>query len=209
MKSKLSIVVLLAFLAVARSPASPLDNMMRDIQRISESSRVVNFMDAYSLFVVVSGKLNPEGEYFPKTMDLLRANVALKVGPNPVPLLDESEMGSEAKELLDKLRPLITGMLGKFGKNIGLFVYKNAKGTSARIDAKEKGNITYTVFGEKFEWHLPLGCFLPDKYDEKTGDVFPGDYEFNPYTGDHLKVKRANQVLLPTPTAVTGAVGKL
>jgi hypothetical protein len=45
------------------------------------------------------------------------------------------------------------------------------------------------LYDAKFTWRLPLPRLLPAKVDPRTGQEFPGDYLFNPYTGESLVVK--------------------
>ena len=35
-------------------------------------------------------------------------------------------------------------------------------------------------------YRLPLGSLFPPAVDPKTGESFPGNYHFNPFTGDKL-----------------------
>jgi len=41
--------------------------------------------------------------------------------------------------------------------------------------------------GAELVWHLPLNGMGPSAIDPVNGERFPGNYEFNPYTGARLK----------------------
>ena len=40
-----------------------------------------------------------------------------------------------------------------------------------------------------FIWWIPLGSLLPPKYDSETGEKFPGNYNYNPFTGIRLNLR--------------------
>lgn len=42
------------------------------------------------------------------------------------------------------------------------------------------------VNDQALRYHLPLGSVLPAVVDPRTGDSFPGNYHFNPFTGEKL-----------------------
>jgi hypothetical protein len=48
-----------------------------------------------------------------------------------------------------------------------------------------------------FRYRLPLGSFLDPAVDVKTGETFPGNYHFNPFTGSPLS-KPAGAKAAPT-----------
>ena len=57
----------------------------------------------------------------------------------------------------------------------------------ARIaDATKDGSFSVHVNDLSFRYHLPLGSILPPAVDPRSGDTFPGNYHFNPFTGDKL-----------------------
>jgi hypothetical protein len=45
------------------------------------------------------------------------------------------------------------------------------------------------LYDQTYRWRTPLGSLLPVKVDAKTGEEFPGNYSFNPYTGEKLSVR--------------------
>ena len=50
---------------------------------------------------------------------------------------------------------------------------------------------------KKYDYRLPLGSVLAPRYDPDTGEQFPGNYFFNPYTGTKLVLSK------PEPSAET------
>ncbi len=91
-----------------------------------------------------------------------------------------------AQTVLATLKPLIAGMLGQFGKGIQFVVYPSKQGGQRLIDPKKPGSFDYTLFDQTYHWRLPLASLLPPKIDPKTKEEFPGNYDFNPYTGAKL-----------------------
>jgi hypothetical protein len=57
------------------------------------------------------------------------------------------------------------------------------------IDAMQAGTMQVKLFDQSFKWRTPLGSLLPLRVDAKTGEEFPGNYGFNPYTGEKLTTK--------------------
>jgi hypothetical protein len=66
-----------------------------------------------------------------------------------------------------------------------LFPAKDNKG-KAIADATKEGSFKVIVGSEEFNFHLPLGSVMSPKYDPKTGEKFPGNYKYNPFTGTEL-----------------------
>jgi hypothetical protein len=91
--------------------------------------------------------------------------------------------------VLATIKPLLSGMLGQLGQGMQLVVYPSKLNGQRLIDPKTPGTFQYMLFDQTFKWRLPLGSLLPKKVDPKTKEEFPGNYEFNPYTGGKLTFK--------------------
>ncbi len=83
-------------------------------------------------------------------------------------------------------KPTIAGMIGSVGKSMELLVYPNRQNGKPLLDAKKSGAFRYTIYEHVFDWRLPLSSLLPPRVDPKTNEEFPGNYEFNPFTGGKL-----------------------
>jgi len=46
-----------------------------------------------------------------------------------------------------------------------------------------------SLYDQVFHWRLPLASLLPKKIDSKTHEEFPGNFDFNPYTGGKLSAQ--------------------
>ena len=84
---------------------------------------------------------------------------------------------------------LFRSMLGQLGQNMELVVYPAMAGEQRLNDPLKPGTFRFTVYDKTFRWRTPLASLLPKKVDPKSKEEFPGNYEYNPYTGGKLRVK--------------------
>lgn len=104
------------------------------------------------------------------------------------PLAPE-KVSSTAQLLLLQMKPALGAIIGQVGQSLEFVVYPAKENGKALIDATQAGNLTVTFYGESHKWRLPLASLLPRRKDPKTGEDFPGNYNFNPYTGGKLATK--------------------
>jgi hypothetical protein len=81
-------------------------------------------------------------------------------------------------------------MLGSFGKSMELLVYPNRQDGKPLLDERRPGAFRYTLYDQAFNWRLPLPSLLPPRVDPKTNEEFPGNYDYNPYTGGKLQTRK-------------------
>jgi len=62
--------------------------------------------------------------------------------------------------------------------------------SSQAADPGATGVLRVAVDEREFTFHLPLASLLPKKFDPKSGDEFPGNYSFNPFSGEPLVNER-------------------
>jgi hypothetical protein len=79
----------------------------------------------------------------------------------------------------------MASMVGQLGENLEFVVFP-ATAAGKAVDAAKPGSFTVKLYDQSTTWRLPLGSLLPKRSDRKTGEQFPGNYNFNPYTGDKL-----------------------
>jgi hypothetical protein len=77
-------------------------------------------------------------------------------------------------------------MAGQVGQSLELVIYPAKVDGKLVVDASQSGTLQLKLYEETFKWRLPLGSLLPAKVDAKTGESFPGNYQFNPFTGNKL-----------------------
>lgn len=150
---------------------------------------LVKVLDQYSVFVVCRESTGPLGGMTFANSEEIKTNTTLKVGDEILPPLSTKDLSPGAQNFFVMMKPMMANMLGQFGQGMEFLVYPNTKEGKRIIDPTQKGNFEYTAFGEKEKWRLPLGSLLPPMYDEKTGEQFPGNYIYNPFTGEKLTKK--------------------
>lgn len=97
------------------------------------------------------------------------------------------DVSFEVVAILNSMKPIIANAVGKVGEGMHFYLYEGVDGDAKRLlDPRKEGGFTVQLGDSKFVWRLPLGSLLPPKYDRKTGEKFPGDYLFSPYTGEEL-----------------------
>jgi hypothetical protein len=143
-------------------------------------------MSDYLVFAVVSADMGPLGGMSPKDRAAIEANTTLLVGGNVIAPLTKDTMSADALNFVTIMKPLMANMLGQVGQGMEFLVYPNPPKGAEKISAVKPGSFSYTAFGHRYDWSLPIGSLLPPKIDEKTKQIFPGDYLFNPYTGEKL-----------------------
>src|SRR3546814_14095242 len=83
--------------------------------------------------------------------------------------------------------PGVGSMIGQLCNGMEFLIYPTPPNGNTKISVMDKGWFSYMAFGNRFSFRTPVGSFLPDKIDMSTGDIFPGDYMFNPYSGADRK----------------------
>jgi len=165
--------------------------VLRDNKQVSEEQKeaFAKILNDYLVFAVVSADMGPMGGMTPKPRAKVIESTELRVGKTVVAPLNSSEISADMRNFVDMMKPMMANMLGQFGQGIEFLVYPNPAAGAPRVDATKSGFLAYTAFGHKYDWKLPLSCLLPPKFDVKTKQEFPGDYIFNPYSGERLSVK--------------------
>ncbi|MDE2136021.1 MAG: hypothetical protein KGJ68_01180, partial [Gammaproteobacteria bacterium] len=80
------------------------------------------------------------------------------------------------------------------------------------VEATREGQFVVHIGTVTMQYRLPLGSLLPPAIDAKTGESFPGNYHFNPFTGEKLSPAPAGAAKPPAeppaepqPAAAPGA----
>jgi hypothetical protein len=147
-------------------------------------------LDSYLVVAVAAVDVGPMGGMTPRGRPKIEANTQLLIEGKPIAPLDEKDIGADARNFVAMMKPMMSNMLGQFGQGIEFLLYPNPPGKGLpKISAVDEGRFSYSAFGHAFDWRLPIGSLLDPKIDPATGEKFPGDYKFNPYTGSKLEGK--------------------
>lgn len=144
----------------------------------------VNVTRKYTMVAVADGKLSLLGSVTYASEQAVRSATALvdQAGTSYAPL-DEDAIAPDMKNLLSFMRPVIASLMGPLGQNIHFLLFPAKDRQDRRIaDAKREGGFSVKVGTATFKYRLPLGSVLPPKFDPKTGERFPGNYLYSPFT---------------------------
>ena len=165
-------------------------------------AQVNRFLDVtrrYTLIAVAAGQMGAFGGVTYKSGDAVRTGVTIRDarGSTYAPLSGPS-VDPDMKNLLEMMKPVVANMIGPLGQNTHFLLFP-AKSEDGRpvADPTSEGALYVVVGGKEFKYRLPLGSVLPPKYDPDTGERFPGNYSYNPFTGRELHTGSSNKALQP------------
>jgi len=148
---------------------------------------VLTLFRQYTMIAVLDGQIGPVGALTFKDREAVLASTTIKDarGTSYAPLA-ESAVDADTKVLLQMLKPLLASM-GPMGENLQfvLFPAKSADGRPI-AEAVSEGFFSVIVAGTELKYKLPLASVLSPKFDSKSGERFPGNYSYNPFTGSRL-----------------------
>lgn len=146
--------------------------------------KLVDVLDDYVIFAVAAAQTDESGELTIRPRDDILASTQLTIDGRRISPLAEGQLGADIAATLAAMKPRLAHVLGRAGPGLELLVF--AKDGGIEVSATEKGSLTITVFGVLFEWRPPLPSLLPPMLDTATGESFPGDFRYNPYSGGSL-----------------------
>lgn len=141
-------------------------------------------VEGYHLFAVADGQIGSFGVDM-TDYDQLAEHLTLNVGRTRLHPLDSEGLSSEMSGFLAIMKPIMAEMLGQFGEGLEFFAFKPDEGRPL-LDPLSEGKFTVMVGDRRFFWRTPMGFLLPPKWDPETNEEFPGNYNFNPFTGVEL-----------------------
>ncbi len=155
----------------------------------------------YTLVAVVDAKVGTFAGLTFVDRSTLAAGVTIEDGRhNTYAPLGDDAVSPDLNNLLHMLTPLLSNMMGATGAHLEFFAFPaDAKDGGRVVDPERDGSFAVHVLDLTFNYRLPLGSLLSPQIDPKTGESFPGNFHFNPFTGDKLA---------PQPAASPPAAGK-
>lgn len=173
-------------------PAEFWDEQWKNSPYMSDDDRrrTVKILKQYTIIAVMSGRVY-RSTLQPISREEIVKNLEVHQNGDLSLPLEEAEMPEELQSLLGRLKATMENTLGQTGKGFELFVVSNVNVDRRILDPREKGVLKLQVDDVVFEWKLPLASLLLPKLDPKTGESFPGTYNYNPYTGDKLTTAAA------------------
>ena len=196
------------------------DEMVRELQRYSFEQKRLLFafwVPGEVLVEKVVWNLPAQDAEVDEAFERLRSSLLVIVSEEVVGVLgfgytqDETAMRAKTR-LLDgegrEYGPLDMRRIDPSGEILALLVPLGAAGEGAHVlafpgrdekgqwiaDPTREGSLTIRIGDKDFRYRFPLGSCLAPSRDPETGERFPGNYRFNPFTGRRLVVDAVEEV---------------
>lgn len=112
----------------------------------------------------------------------------------PYAPLEGKEINGEMKLMIAMLGQMLRQIDEKNADQMHILVFPGKDAAGKRFgDATAAGSLRFEMDGQQFVYRLPLGSLLKPKTDPGTGESFPGNYDYNPYTGAKLETAPASK----------------
>lgn len=162
------------------------------------TQEILKTIEPYTVIAVVDGELGFAGALNYPSSDALRASVTIQdADKNLYHPLALDDVAPGMKNLIQVMRPVLTNSMGAMGAHMEFLVFPGKTKDGRRFaEVEQDGLLDVHVGAKNFHYRLPLGSFLPPALDEKTSESFPGNYQFNPFTGNRLSHP---EIPKPTP----------
>ena len=154
----------------------------------AQVDQILRIIGPYTIVAVVDARIGALGGMTYQSEGDLRKETSIRDGQGHVyaPLAND-KINPDARNLLLILKPIIANIIGPLGQNMYFLVFPAQNASGQRFaDPTGSGMLTVDVGPNSFHYRLPLGSFLPPMYDTLTGERFPGNYRYNPFSGKAL-----------------------
>lgn len=145
--------------------------------------------DDYNIVAIVQGSMADDLQYRFSDEASVRESTRLvdtKGGTHqPLPL---AQIPPALAATLAFLKPILSASMGPMGESMYFIVFPGNDDRGNRlIDPVGDGRMRITTRVNEYSFRLPLGALLPEQRDAASGESFPGDFLYNPYTGSALQ----------------------
>lgn len=157
-------------------------------------AEIVEIFAKYTVVAAVKGSIGNFGVDKFSSDDEMRAQLRL-VDPhgNSYAPIAADKLDSRLVVMVQILKPLMANVVGQMGTNLNFYAFpaKTEDGKPV-ADPFGDGKLAIKLGSEEYIFRLPLGSLLPPRHDPASGEVFPGSYRYNPYTGAALQLTPAS-----------------
>jgi hypothetical protein len=152
-----------------------------------QRDEMIATIDEYVIVAAIESNIGTLGTMSSTSKEDMEKEAKLVVGKVQLSPIPESELTAGARNFVQIMKPVIANMLGQVGQGLHFIAFKgkNEKG-EAVVNPKLPGQLSFKLGEKSFDYRLPLGSLLPAKMDADSGDRFPGNFNYNPYTGKKL-----------------------
>ncbi len=151
-------------------------------------SRIRQAFAGYVLFLVIDARISGPENVIATPRELILADIRLGFNgaPNQAPVAD-SELKGDIAGLMEAFKPIMKNLLGKLGAAAQMIAFRSEEIPGAtELKPEGSGQLRLFLGGVEFSWRLPLGAVLAPRFDPVSGEKFPGNYRFSPFTGHEL-----------------------
>ncbi len=168
-------------------PAQFWEESMKANPGVPEAARaqVLAALADYTIVTMVRATSGPMGLADAQPKAELLKNARVEYNGKVLEPVPAEQVSAPAQLLLAQLKPAMAAMVGQVGQGMEFIVYPS-KVDGKPIDPTQPGSLNVKLYEQSFSIRLPLGALLPARVDARSGEQFPGNYQFNPFTGDKL-----------------------
>ncbi len=149
-------------------------------------SEIVSAMSDYTIIAALRGRAGKDSLEDVKPRDDLLKNTKVEFDGKVLQPLAADKVSPTATLVLAQLKPVLAQAAGAMGEGLDFLLYP-AKVDGKPLDAGMPGKLAITFYGKVQQWRLPLGSVVPPKIDKATGEAFPGNFDYNPFTGKKIE----------------------
>ena len=148
----------------------------------------VKELEPFVVVAVADGQTGMLGSVNFAEPESLRSAVTIEVSDGKfLSALSDSEISPGVRNLTQMMGPVLGNMMGALGAHVAFLVFPGIdKAGHPTVNASKEGMFIVHVGTIAMRYQLPLGSLLPPMIDAKSGETFPGNYHFNPFTGVKL-----------------------
>lgn len=152
-------------------------------------AQILSMVENYNILAVLRGRTGALGLTDVQPKAEMQKNISVEFDGQVVAPLAPEQLDPAAQVLLAQLKPGLAATIGQMGQAMEFLVYPGKVGEGRLADPAKPGELKVAFYGSNLRFRLPLGSLLPPSTDGKTGEQFPGNYRFNPFTGDRLTTR--------------------
>ncbi|MBV8784554.1 MAG: hypothetical protein JOZ67_10230 [Gammaproteobacteria bacterium] len=153
----------------------------------SKIDQMVKDLSPYAILAVADGRRSLATLTFSEPELVRRAVTIDSAAGERLSALADDQISDGVRTFLEMMLPALRNTLGSLGGHMAFVLFPAAdKDGRPTVDPLKDGAFVVHVGDADVRYRLPLGSLLPPEVDTKTGESFPGNYHFNPFTGAKL-----------------------
>ena len=152
-----------------------------------QAQEIVSLLEQNDLIAVVRGKIGMFGGVNFDDYETIRNSFDFTYESVKYQPMDPKDLNPDLSNFLSIIKPMLSNMMGNFGENLHILVYRKPGSNKAVIDPFSKKNITFGL--GKFETNitLPLGSLLKRKICPEDNVLHTAKWNFCPFHGTALE----------------------